>query len=87
MKYIVAKDEQSEFEFEYIILFPDILQHVIIANGLAIADMDVVSAGFVDDDCTHCFGQSVSLNLCARVDEDTELLNALLRKQRNYAPN
>jgi hypothetical protein len=53
-----------------IVLFPDVIQHRDIANGM---QWPVLGAGFIqlDANCEwHCFGKSISLNVASR-PEDT----------------
>ena len=60
------------------VVFTDLLQHRDVANGIG---GRVIGAGFCyigDDGQYVCYGESVSLNIVSRGEEDSKILNKYL---------
>lgn len=66
MKYITAKIDGLESPF----LFPDFLSHSQVARMVS---GEIISAGFATHDF-RAYGESVSLNVKSRPEEDTKLI-------------
>ena len=83
-KYIVFKGVYGD----EIVLFPDYLEHNLVANrwcygpGVFRPAEMVISAGFVRDG--RCYGKSVSLNKESRPNEDTRLLQKYFYDETDY---
>jgi hypothetical protein len=63
---------------EQIIVFPKIMQHKQFADAvteLSFGGMRPISGGFIEDG--ECVGESISLRMKSRGDEDTTLLKQL----------
>jgi len=84
MKYICAINDDGEQE---IFIFPDTVNHDCFYEGVtALRNQtwgewkrifrEVISAGFVDKDL-KCYGESETLNVESRGEEDTKLLKKL----------
>ena len=76
IKYVV-------FDFlgdEYIVIFPELLTHIELANAVTkMTDyMKPISGGFIEHG--KCTGESISLNMKSRGEEDTLLLEKLVTK-------
>lgn len=74
MKYVVHEGALAT----EIYLFPNFVTHNNFVFNMNFASEDVVSAGFVSPDL-KCYGESVSLKLKSRSEEDTKLLHRMLR--------
>jgi hypothetical protein len=70
-KYIVFDNAYS------FLIFPETMGHDIVADRLGLKREQIQGAGFVNllDDKYFCYGESVSLNICSRRKEDSDLLN------------
>jgi len=68
LKYIRLAGTEG-WEPDGIVVFPCYLAHADVAQGRT-----VVSAGWVDLPRRRCYGESVSLGLAARPEEDGKLL-------------
>lgn len=70
MKYVIL---QTNSKMEYPIIFPDFLEHHVVANSLA---EKIISAGHVSASNGNVFtyGQSQSLGLIAR-EKDAEIIS------------
>jgi hypothetical protein len=66
-KYIIVNDGWGE----QVLLFSTSLTHANVARG-----MQVVSAGFYYDG--KAYGESISLGVVSRMDEDTQLIHDFL---------
>lgn len=81
MKYIVFQDS---LECEYMILFPETLNHSDVANAMSrLPTLKPISAGkaHIGDDCCpdhYCHDRSVTLKLESR-PEDSRLLERTLK--------
>ena len=78
MKYIVFKDPS---ENEHIILFSPGLQHYAVAAAMRACPthkLEAISAGIITEDMTCC-GESQTLKLRSRKQDDTHLLKAAIR--------
>ena len=76
MKYVVFYG----YHGEQIIIFPKKIQHKQFADSieqLSYGTMRPVSGGFVIDG--KCVGESISLGMTSRGDEDTKLISDLLK--------
>ncbi len=62
------------------IVFPEIINHADMARNMGWKKEDIVGAGFVyvDDDSYNCYGESISLNVKSRCEEDEKILNRYL---------
>lgn len=83
MKYIMRDHTPSEFA-----IFPDLLNHREMANRLGWRD--IIGAGFVRFGCgdhqeleilVDCYGESISLGVKSRGDEDAKIIQ---NAHRNY---
>lgn len=74
MKYISF---DRRFSYQSLVIFPADVDHAQFARFVAIEPENVLGAGFIKLDANghpYCHGKSTSLNVRARVKEDTELL-------------
>ncbi len=70
-KYIVV----NKFG-EQIIIFSSVLDHKTVTG-----DMDIISAGFINIEFgIHCYGESQTLKIKSRPEEDSLLAEMLLRR-------
>jgi len=72
-KYIIHK--------QYIpIVFPETINHADMARNMGWKREDIVGAGFVyvNGDSYNCYGESVSLRVKSREEEDVKILNRYL---------
>lgn len=75
MKYVVFDGHNGE----QIIIFPEIIQHSVMAEDVeksSVGYMHPISAGFIVRG--ECVGESESLRMKSRGDEDTKLILELL---------
>lgn len=66
------------------VVFSDLATHRDIANGVG---SNVIGAGFcyINDEGKYvCYGESVSLNVKSRGDEDSKILNKFLGTNNEY---
>jgi len=78
MKYVTFKKVTGR---TYIVMFSEAMSHQEVCARLSVGHYDTaVSAGFVREsaDGLYCMGESVSLKMKSREDEDTNLLRASL---------
>ena len=73
IKYVVFKKIRREF----IVIFPSDLTHIELANSITKMSKytEPISGGFIENG--KCFGESISLDLESRGEEDTLLLEKL----------
>ncbi len=73
MKYIVLDNDLNVIP----IIFPDFVKHDMIHMYLG---GKVISAGFIHfiQGRLECYGESISLKVKARPEEDTELVNKMI---------
>lgn len=82
MKYFVYEDGVKE---EHMFLFESVFDHDEIAKKIVPEGVEIVSAGFVkqEDYCNegkpYCTGESMTLKLKCRYDEDNRILRRILR--------
>ena len=75
MKYVVFYSHKGE----QIIIFPKIIQHSVMADDVeksSFGGMRAISGGFIVNG--ECVGESESLRMKSRGDEDTKLIDKLL---------
>jgi hypothetical protein len=75
MKYVVFDGHRGE----QIIIFPEIIQHSVMANDVhrsSFGSMKAISGGFIENG--KCVGKSESLRMESRGDADTALISNLL---------
>lgn len=75
-KYVVIEID----DIEYPIIFPELLQHGDVVDGLKsrYPYLNVVSGGFIDKEYHTAYGESISLKVKSRPDEDTDLIKSVL---------
>lgn len=75
MKYVVF----DGYNGKQIIVFPKNIQHLDFADSITRMSFDTmhpISGGFIKDG--ECVGESISLGMKSRGDDDTKLLKTLL---------
>lgn len=82
MKYVVFANPVGE---ETIAVFPSAVMHIEMSKLVTdnAKRLKPISGGFIDSE-GRCYGQSLSLELKAREQEDTSLLNDLVFPDRTY---
>ena len=62
------------------IVFPEIIAHADMARNMGWKKEDIIGAGivYVNDDSYNCYGESVSLRVKSRGEEDVKILNRYL---------
>jgi len=62
------------------IVFPEIINHSDMARNMGWKKEDIIGAGFVyvNGDSYNCYGESVSLRVKSRGEEDVKILNCYL---------
>ena len=77
-KYIIHTDRIP-------IVFPETINHADMARNMGWKKEDIIGAGFVVvvDHSYNCYGESVSLRVKSRVEEDEKILNRYLGGEDN----
>jgi hypothetical protein len=70
-KYIVFNNGMS------FLIFPETMGHAVVADTIGLNRNSIQGAGFVNilDDKYFCYGESTSLMIQSRREEDSDLLN------------
>lgn len=82
-KYIIIQTDLATIP----VVFGDLISHVRVAYSLVTDPDDVIAAGFcyIDDNGRYvCYGESVSLRVKSRGEEDSSFLNKYLGIDREY---